>query len=180
MDEAPELVDHLMGYGLIVVRDGVYEVAISAVEAAVRKLRRTGANPTKRDRWSEVNVRRNELEQGIRSALFMWSKSVPADEWNRVLQTALTGNRYAALTSNEPQVLFSRSESPLYFSDLLGLLRDARVLPYLDQDRRSAISSHMDRVNRLRRDAHANDFSDEEFEKVTISLTKLEDEFLAP
>ena len=180
MDEAPELVDHLMGYGLVAVRDGVYEVTIGAVEAAVRKLQAAPPTVTKQARWSEVSIRRNNLEQGIRSALFLWSKGVPSDEWNGVLQSALTGARYASLPSREPHVLFSQAASPLFFSDLLGFLREARVLPYLDAERRSQISSHMGRINSLRRDAHANEFSDEDFDLVIQSLDQLEQEFLAP
>jgi hypothetical protein len=180
MDEAPELVDHLMGYGLIVVRDGVHEIAIGAVGNAVRKLRNGPRQTSKQGRWSEVSLRRNELEQGIRAALYIWSKGVSNDEWKDVLRSALTESRYASLPTYEPHVLLSRSGSPMYFSDLLALLRDVRVLPYLEDHRRSAISGHMNLVNRLRRDAHANEFSDDEFEKVIQSLTELELEFLAP
>jgi hypothetical protein len=180
MDEAPELVDHLLGYGLIVVRDGIHEVAIGSVEAAVRKLRDgSSSDETVESRWAEAGVRRNNLEQAIRGALFLWSKSVSEDVWINVLVNALSANRYASLPSHEPNVVLSRGASPLYLTDLLGILRDDRVLPHLGE-RRSTILSHVDRVNRLRRDAHANDFSDDEFADCIKSLEVLEQEFVAP
>lgn len=180
MREAPELIDHLLGYGLIVVRDGIYEVSIGTVEAAVRKLRqedKIGDNDE--DRWSEVVVRRNHLEQAIRSVLFLWSKSISMETWSIVLEKALSPARYSSLPSREPNIVLSRGASSLYLTDLLGFLRDKRVLPYL-AERRSAILSDMDCVNKLRRDAHANNFSDAEFAAVIESMERLEEEFVAP
>ena len=63
--------------------------------------------------------------------------------------------------------------------DLIGFIKDERVLTYLG-DRRSGVLSHMDTINRLRRDAHANDFSDAEFRDVIESIEALEQEFTAP
>ncbi len=180
MHEAPELIDHLMGYGLIIVRDGVYEVAIGAVEAAVRKLQdQPELFSNKEDRWAEVCVRRNELEQAIRSTIFLWSKGVSSECWNSVLSSSLSANRFSSLPSREPHIVLSRGASSLYLTDLIGFLRDERVLPYL-QERRTTLLSHMNTVNRLRRDAHANDFLDDEFADVVASLEQLEQEFLVP
>jgi hypothetical protein len=180
MNEAPELVDHLMGYGLVVVRDGVYEIAIGAVEAAVRKLRegaREAVSPE--NQWAEISVRRGQLEQAIRSALFLWSKTVSLDDWNGVLEDGLSANRFASLPSHEPHIVFSRGTSPLYLTDLISLLKDERVLPHL-RDRRSRILGHMNTINRLRRDAHANDFAGAEYDAAIESLQQLELEFFAP
>ncbi|CAN5355573.1 hypothetical protein BH09PSE4_BH09PSE4_15770 [soil metagenome] len=177
--EAPELVDHLLGYGLISARDGVFEIAFDAVRSAVLKLEPEIEEKDRNDRWSEICVRRNNVEQGARSAIFLWTRTLDAETWEAILGNAMSVSRLDNLSSREPSILLSKSNSPLYFTDLLGMLKDERILSYLD-DNRSAILSAFNVTNSLRSDAHAKDFSDEDFARAVIALEILEQEFLLP
>jgi hypothetical protein len=180
MSVMPELVDHLIGYGLVVVRDGIHELAFSAIEGAVKNLRSAGVvSLTTEAQWSTINVRRNNLEQAIRTALYLWSRTVSEAVWLDVLKVNMNSGRHARLPSTEPNLVLSKGNSPLFYTDLIALLKDGRVLPHLSS-KRSEIMEQMERVNRLRRDAHANEFSQNQFADLVVDLEELESEFLAP
>lgn len=87
--------------------------------------------------------------------------------------------RYEALNSTEPRVLFSNQQSPLYLSDLLMLLKDLEVLPFMSE-RRSEVIRTLDLVNKLRKDAHALSVTDLEFAAVRSAFDYLETEFSGP
>jgi hypothetical protein len=76
-------------------------------------------------------------------------------------------------------MIFAKGNSPLYLTDLLALIKDDRVMPYLGE-RRSVILGAMNTVNALRKDAHANDVSDHDFYTIGDALAILEGEFAAP
>ncbi|WP_309603315.1 hypothetical protein [Sphingomonas sp.] len=180
MSEAPELVDHLIGYGLITAHDGAYSIAFSAVGRVVASLRQDiVALCSKDERWSTACVRRNTVEQAIRSALYFWSKTLSSDFWQEILKKSLTDSRFAVLASTEPNYLFSSKESPLFMSDLGGFLRSEGVLDYLG-NRKERLASAAMKVNALRKEAHGNDFDDTEFAALCAALSELEDEFLLP
>jgi hypothetical protein len=65
---APDLVDHLLGYGLVAKRGVDYDVTLSAIAPAVKRLQKTF--PDRDARWAEINNRRNVLEQNIRATLY--------------------------------------------------------------------------------------------------------------
>ena len=174
--EAPELIDHLIGYG-IVKRIGadIVEISFSAVEEALSRL----FLPNQEDRRAEVSRRRNQLERDIRSALYHWSLNIDSIKFSEILRNNLTNKRYRNLPNHEARIIFSRRDSRLYFSDLMMLIRDQSVLPYLG-DRRSTILRYMNTVNRIRSDAHSNDIDDEDMKAVREAFESLELEFLQP
>lgn len=174
--EAPDLIDHLIGYGMVERVGDDFEIRLNAIKTV---LVRIVAAETKDDRWSEIVTRRGNIETGIRIALFLWSKTVPSAEWQSLIHRSLSDRRLKELTSIEPSTLFSSSNSPLYLTDLIMILKDKTVLPYLE-GRRSILLSHLDVVNRGRKDAHSNSFSDEEIAEVRQALLGLEQEFSTP
>lgn len=171
--EVPELLDHLIGYELIERRASDLEFRFQAVKQAILKLHAIAEE----DRTAFISKSRNQLERAIRATLFHWSKYVSSTEWLEVLQKSLTIKRYENLQSTEPSLLFS-NDSPLYFSDLMILLKNDRVLPYLNE-KRSSIVRDMDIVNRHRIDAHAKAISDSDYEALKKSIAELNDEFLS-
>src|SRR4029077_9364566 len=104
---------------------------------------------------------------------------VPSENWNEILSRNLTKRRYDDLVTTEPRVLFSNRESPLYLSDLLCLLKDPLVLPFID-DRRSEIVKAIDQVNKLRKDVHALSVTDTEFAAAQLAFDYLDAEFSGP
>jgi hypothetical protein len=180
LNEVPDLVDHLIGYGLIVERDGIFEVAFDAVRSAVLKIEPISSGESSLEqKWSEVCVRRNTIEQSLRTAIYYWTKTVDPTLWQTILDRELTARRLDALSSREPAVLLAKGNSPLYLTDLLAIIKDDRVIPHLEE-RRSIILGALNTLNGLRKDAHANDITDAEYRKASDALSLLETEFVAP
>lgn len=174
--EAPDLIDHLIGYGLIERVGEDFDIKLDAIKNALNHVlsREEGE-----DRWAEISRRRNKLEVEIRAALYHWSRGVSAEDWPSFIEENLTKTRREALLSTEPSSLFSKKQSPLYLSDLLMLLKDKNILPYLG-DRRSIVSKDLDTINKLRKDAHANRVTDSEMNAARRAFDNLEAEFLPP
>ncbi len=172
-NEAPELVDHLIGYGLIERVGADYDIKFDAVRRAIAL---TMTENTLENRWAEIVQRRNKIENEIRSSIFHSTKSMTGEVWEAALKENLTGRRYDELPSIAPAYLLSKKTSPLYLTDLMMLLKDFHILPYLD-DRRSNVVSAINTVNKLRKDAHALWVGDKEVEGVRKAFDLLEAEF---
>ncbi|NII58039.1 AAA-like domain-containing protein [Sphingomonas aerolata] len=176
--DAPDLIDHLLGYGLIERSGDDFDIKFEAIKTALRRLFPQDDTSTE-GRWAEISKRRNSIETEIRTTLFHWARSVSADDWNSILDLSLTNKRREGLISSEPAFLFSSKTSPLYLSDLLMLLKQSLVLPYLDE-RRSIVTRHLDTINKLRRDAHATTVSDDEMSSIRAAFDYIEGEFAPP
>lgn len=175
--EAPELIDHLIGYGLVERKGDDFDLRFDAIRLALKKMFRSESGE---DRWTESMVRRNHLEIDIRRELLSFSKSMGSSEWTTILEKGLSKTRFTQLPSVEPRQLFSRGSSPLYWSDLMTLLKLEEVFPYLG-DQRSALVKAMHTVNSLgRKDTHAKELSEIEMNEVRASLDQLESEFSQP
>ncbi len=174
--EAPDLIDHLIGYGLVERIGSDFDIRFDAIKTV---LRRIVAAEEGEDRWAEISRRRNHLELHMRIILYHWCRSVEAIKWSDIVSRNLTKRRLEQLPSYEPSVLFSSKESPLYLSDLLMMLKDGEVLSYLG-DRRSDVLKALDAVNRLRKDAHAKVITDDEMDQARSAFEYLEAEFLPP
>ncbi len=174
-NEAPDLIDHLIGYGIIERSGQDFDIRFQAVKKILARLIFSDFET----RWAEISRRRNVLETNIRTALFHWSRSVKGPDWNELVQRSLTKARLQNLINFEPSFLFSSKDSPLYLTDLMGFLRDETVLPYVNENR-SRISRYLDVVNKLRKDAHANSVSDGELIAVREAFDYLEGEFSPP
>lgn len=176
--EAPDLIDHVIGYGLVEEIGDEFQIKFDAVRHALERLISKDQQNVG-SRWLEISERRNRVETEIRMALYHWSRAVSSADWKSTIDSALTKKRLEALTSIEPNVLFSSSMSPLYLSDLLMFLKDSTVLPYLD-GRRGRIVAALDCVNKFRRDAHAIKMTSEEMDTVRAAFEELESEFATP
>lgn len=170
---APELIDHLVGYGLIAKVGSDFDVRFEAIKLALKALFRSDSLE---EQWAEISSRRNRIENEMRIAIYHWTRSIEQDGWEIILMNSLTAKRFEGLSSLEPSYLFSKSTSPLYLSDLMMILKNPTVLPYL-ADRRSKIVTAIDTVNRTRKDAHANAVSASEIDAVRAAFDLLETEF---
>jgi AAA+ ATPase superfamily predicted ATPase len=175
--DAPDLIYHLIGYDLVERRGDDFDIRYESVKTALlRKFQPRGTEYY----WTQSMLRRNRLEVGIRNQLFHFSKGLTSDQWRDLIKAALTKSRYDALQSIEPRVLFSQKTSPLYWTDLMGLLKSDVTFPYLD-DRRDRLVSAMSKVNfDGRGDSHAKKMNQGEFENLGDAFLLLEDEFGDP
>lgn len=175
--EAPELIDHLIGYDLIERRGDDFDIRYETVKTALK--RRFQSRDTEYF-WTQCMLRRNKLETGIRNQLFHFSKGFASEHWGDLLETSLTKIRFNGLSSREPRVLFSQKSSPLYWTDLIGLLTSERVFPYLAERRQSLIDA-MRKVNfEGRKDTHAKAMTQTEYQELEAQFRILEDEFADP
>jgi hypothetical protein len=175
--EAPDLVDHLIGYGLVARRGDDYDITFEAIADAVRRLSPPADQSSDEVAWAGMSARRGVLERSLRTALFHWSNSVDAMEWAAILERALNKKRFEELPSLEPRVLFSPTASPLYFTDLISLLEDDGVLAHLG-DRKVSVVSSLKLINRLRKDAHALSPTRDELERLSRAYDDVESEFV--
>merc|ERR1711916_154363 len=139
-------------------------------EAGKNAMERVLDNPDASSTWKEVSARRNTLETEIRRELFSYSKSLDGDSWKETLKRCLTNTRYQRLPSLEPRLLFSKTDCPLYWSDLMNILKDEHVLPFIG-GRRSSIIEAMQTINDIGRpDAHAKEVTKEKLSKIRSAL----------
>ena len=176
--EGPELIDHLIGYGIIERRGEEYDLRFEAVRSALQSI--FGSSSSVDEFWTEMTLRRNHIETDIRRELLYFSKGVDPDSWIEILSSNLSKSRFNGLASLEPRVLFSRSDSPLYWSDLISLIRTEAVLPHLGESRRSILGA-LNLVNtKGRKDSHAKHPSAQDMKEVRKAFDTLESEFSQP
>lgn len=173
--EAPDLIDHLLGYGLVERIGGDFDIRFEAIKIALRRLI---VVENEEDRWAEISRRRNALETNIRIVLYHWCKTLSGTQYDEMLGS-LTNKRREALKSTEPGIIFSSKQSPLYLTDILMLLKNTEVLPFLG-NRRPHIVTHLDTINKLRKDAHAIFVSADDIAAARSAFDYLESEFSAP
>jgi hypothetical protein len=175
--EAPELVDHLIGYGLIETVGDDIDVRFEAVSNAVYRMLRIDTNE---DRWAEISKRRNALENNIRRTLFMWCKFAGEDAFRNVFDGAFSNKRKSEINDFRPENIFSTKKSPLYLNDLIKILKDEQVLKNQLEGRRSTVVANLALINSLRVDAHAKEISPAEMNDLRKAFDILEIEFETP
>jgi hypothetical protein len=177
VDYSREYVEHLMGYGLLVRREDDYEFAFDAVVTAVTKTVKKLSEVTLKEKWEDINARRNQIEQELQSALFRRANRLDAQEWARLLEHCLSKSRLEQLKGIFPRSAFSRNSSPLYFIELMKFIRTGKEF---ESEQTSRICDAMNTVNDLRADAHAKKLDDADYKRVSEALLYLEDTFLPP
>lgn len=175
--EAPDLIDHLIGYDLITRRGDDFDIRYDTVKSAlVRKFKTKDTEFY----WTQCMIRRNRLETSIRNQLFFASKRLSSNEWFDIIKETLSTNRFEALRSTEPKVLFSQKSSPLYWTDLINFVRSEKVFLHLGSQKESIVKA-MSKINFLgRSDSHAKKISELEFQDLDAAFSILEDEFAEP
>jgi len=173
----PELIEHLLGYGIIRLRGDAYEFLFDAVRDALVSEDAANKKISLEARRAEMNERRNKLEEEIRTALYHWSLSMNETEWAQTCDKHIPKQieRVGRLTRRQ---FFSRGQSPLYLLDLMAFAdASGRFYP---PESGSSVRSAFDTVNKLRIDAHAKSISEEEFARWQSAILTLEDVFLPP
>jgi hypothetical protein len=171
--EAPELIDHLIGYGLV---ERVEEQTDIKFEAIRRALVKIVGDTSLETRWHNLVDRRNKIERDIRQNLFFWQKSISGDLLDSILRESLTEKRLQGLSDLNPNLIFSVGSSPLYLTDLLMIIKNEKVLSHIGA-RKSQITDCLNTLNRIRRDAHARDVTIEEMQSFNHAADILEAEF---
>ena len=173
----PRLLDHILGYGIVDKGYASYYFRIGLVKRYFELLQRPVGSMSKDDRRAEMSRRRNALEEAFREKIrVVLEVSYPAKQRKNVLLTKVTKERREALSEYSFEELLEKEGSPLYFSELrqviLGMWEKFSNVIGIEK---VEFDYHMNTLNQHRGlDSHAGSISDDEFEKLRVSVRTLE------
>ncbi len=176
----PAMLEHLVGYNILVNRGLDYEFTSDAIRNALSEMYSPKLNtPSLDERWAEISRRRNKIEEQIRSALYQWANLLSDADWDDALKKCLREDRRHELGPLIPRAAFSKNQSPLYFLELKKFVILSSRFHDNNSDRKR-IESAFGKVNNGRADAHAKEINTEDFNALDDALQLLEEMFVAP
>ncbi|HEX6899836.1 MAG TPA: hypothetical protein VF789_08985 [Thermoanaerobaculia bacterium] len=169
---------HLIGYGLIKPGAGGYFFNIDAVKGhLIAKHRFERLNLSMEEKVAEVSTRRNRVEKDlrvvVRNALKIALGKTKATE--KVLM-AVPESRRTKLSNYDVDALLDRDASPLFFLELVNVIRREWDVfgKMVDIDKAKFIFI-LEEINSLGRpDAHAKNISADDFSQVRLHFRKME------
>lgn len=174
----PEFTEHLVGYGIVSRRGFDFDFSFDAVRSVlVENLSRTAEPSTNAERWAEISKRRNALEGEIRTALFYFAQRLDANAWESACNECIA-KLLLEKGPMTPRQVFSKNNSDLYFMDLLKFVKFSGAFGRAGES--SELNRAFDIVNKLRKDAHANNIDDIAYLDWVKCTEYLEDIFLPP
>ena len=169
---------HLIGYGLMSQSAHGYTFNIEALREYLNNLHKyERLNLSDDEKVAEMSARRNRIERllrtTIRNGLRVAYGRKRAGE--RVCR-ALTEKRRESIGTSDIDVLLSRDESPLYFLELIAILkREWPALENVFEMEKDKVVLILSEINESGRpDAHAKYLSGDEFDQLRLYLKKLE------
>ena len=175
----PNMVDHLCGYGIVEKRDNIIYPKMGLVTDYLRSSSKvSGVVRDQADRWSVIARKRGLLEVELRKvvrhrALDKYGKR----EAVKYIFENISKVRLEKIGSLSTDQIFSDSDCPLYFSDLMSVFKSEKEywgnrfsMSYSD------LNGALDKINKLRADAHAKSISDHDFDEVLGLIDSLMDE----
>jgi hypothetical protein len=169
--------NHLIGYGLINKSNNGYSFNVESVkEYLVQKHKYEKQEVTPEKKLQEINERRISLEQNLRKIIRNQLKSkYGKKEGLQKLLSALPENRRLALASKDIDEILEPGSSPLYFLDLANIInREWEIFKNIFEMEKNKLAFMLDEINTLRKDAHSNHISDDDFSELRLYFKKLE------
>ncbi len=163
--EYPEMVEHALGYGVLIQREEEYTFNFVEIKGAIEK--EVPKSQTLEDRRNEITQRRNVLEEQIRSHLFFWSQRNSRDFVEDICISCVGDEKFVR-AQKEFRILFGRRNSPLYLIDLLKILKRVDIC-----GERSDLFQCIDIVNKFRIDAHPKNILDSEYQQLEEAFRTL-------
>lgn len=169
--------NHLVGYGLITASSNGYAFNIECVkEYLVDRHKYERRQVTSEQRAAEIAERRGILEQNLRKVIRNQLKaSCGKKVATQKVLSALPENRRNALLEKEIDTLLDPEASPLYFLDLINIInREWELFQYVFELEKGKLLIILDEINALRKDAHSNAISADDFTQLRLHFKKLE------
>lgn len=172
--EFAEMVNHLLGYGLIVSQDGFYYFRIKAVEDTLRedrKISKLRASSPLEAKWSDIARSRGELEQNLRQLIKLVLKvQVGVAQAKEKFLDIIPPRRKKKLSTLNLDEIFSSRKTEIYFSDLKKIVvQEWGFFERVFGDKQK-FEVYMDYVNEYRADAHAAPIDNDQFAVLKIAL----------
>ncbi len=172
------LTRHLIGYGLIQKGDHGYAFNLEAIADLLKtKHNNEKINLSNEEMVQEVSSRRNLLEKNLRTL----SRSVlkisfgPTKAAATVL-AAIPENRRPALTGVDINLLLDRDKSPLFFLEIINLIkREWAVFEKSLEIEKAKLVIMLEEINTFGRpEAHAKNLTKDEFTQLRLHFNKLD------
>lgn len=174
----PALVRHLIGYGVINKGVSGYYFNIENLSELLRhKHGKQQLSMSPEEKVQEISVRRNRFEKKlrgvIRNTLIITKGKSKA---HTAVTSAIPESRRVNLSSHDLDNLLSKESSPLFFLELINIVkRDWPVFENIFDMSKAKFEVMLEEINRVGRpDAHAKGISDTDFDQLRIYFDKLE------
>lgn len=176
--DCPEMVKHLVGYGLVKKGALGYQFSISAIKKYLLAIQKYASlNLSEEGMVAEVSERRNRLERRLRAQIksgfvFKYGRK---EGFNKALY-CIEQKRRDKLAGLDIDELFSKDHSPLFFSDLINMLnREWDVFSPTFETEKQRLQIMLEDINTSGRpDAHAKSIDKDTFTQLRMHFKKLE------
>ncbi|WP_198012274.1 hypothetical protein [Desulfosarcina sp. BuS5] len=166
-DLSPLYTNHLIGYGIVEQNEGNYTFRIETIRDFLSsKQKYKKLNQTQSEMWAEISERRNVLEPRLRSLCRMQLQAhFGSSIAHRKVLDLLGKPRKTKNNSLSFSELFDGNKSKILFSDLPKM-----ISKYWDCFKnilgpdKNEIIGNLNKINTMRKDAHANNVSKEEMQ----------------
>ncbi|WP_350015502.1 ATP-binding protein [Rhodanobacter sp. IGA1.0] len=174
----PSYTRHLIGYGLIQKGAGGYSFNLESLADVLRaKHAMERLNLTAEEKLAEVSGRRIAIEKKLRTSIknSLHANFGAADGAARVI-ASVPDNRKEKLKSLNLQELLDKDKSPLFFLELVGVIRrEWEVLKNVLEIDKTKLVVMLEEINEKGRpDAHAKSLSQDDFAQLRLYFSKLE------
>lgn len=173
----PSLIRHLQGYGLIKTSSNGYLLNVEMISFLLKsKYKFERINLTNDEKLEEISHRRNKVEQNLRVIIKMSMKLKYGGTANEKVLACIPSARRDKL-SNELNILLSKSESPLFFLDLINIIKKEweecfKNIFTFDKEKIMLILNDINTLGRP--DAHAKDISKDDFTQVRLHFNSID------
>lgn len=159
-------IQHLLGYGLIEKADGEFFIRIKSIEEYIKsKFIYDSTLDSQRDKRSRINIRRDDIEEKLRSILLFSLQSKYGKKAKEqllvIIDKTTTDATQKTRILNAPS--FKKAIEELYFSQIKVIMdKDWKTYQAIFPDK-SKFEAYMDIMNRSRSvGAHAKSVSEED------------------
>ena len=174
----PSLTRHLIGYGLIQKSENGYAFNLEAIAELLKtKHKHEKVNLSNEDMVQEVSTRRNILEKTLRSMTRNVLKiSLGPTKAASAVVAAVPESRRPALIGQSINSLLDRDQSPLFFLELINIIKREWVSfeKSFEVDKTKFILMLEEINNYGRPEAHAKNLTKDDFTQLRLYFNKLE------
>ena len=179
IEQEPEYVDHLLGYGIVNIIDKTPKLSIFLMSDYLKKL------PIKKDDpileyvgneqnidaiYTEISLRRNNIERKLRSLL---KQSLKLSYGNNCMNKLL-GSIYDKEKMN--QFSYDNVWEHLFFRDLISILdKNWDIFQKWFSRDKSDVMFWLKHINEFRIDAHAKSISNDDLVYLKVCFTRMEE-----
>ena len=169
---------HLIGYGLITQSEHGFSFNIEALREYLYNMHKyERLKMTDDEKVAEISARRNRIEKLLRVTIRRALRTAYGrKKAGEVVIKALPEKRREAVTTSDVDVLMSRDTSPLFFLELISVIkREWDAVQNVFELEKNKVVIMLEEINACRRpDAHAKYIDNDEFTQLRLYFKKLE------